>query len=179
MTTADPFTEAARAEGHRRAARACLGGNSATTDAQSAAYAWEARLFEQAAEWARTHLAQQNPLTEAIRAVATTTTLTGQDVAGIAQSLQRITQEPTDAEVEAVAVLLYRQRALHHTMESWGREPEPIKNRHRLDARAALVTARDARAARRDEERRASCGCDLTGPVPPAVHIVDRHEVRR
>lgn len=61
-------------------------------------------------------------------------------------------QEVTDAEVDAVAVILYRQRALHHTMESWGREPETVKNLYRLDARAALVTARDARAARRDED---------------------------
>lgn len=63
-------------------------------------------------------------------------------------------QEPTDVEVEAVAVLLYRQRAPHHTMESWGRGPETVKNLYRMDARAALVTARDARAARRDEEKR-------------------------
>lgn len=38
---------------------------------------------------------------------------------------------------------------------------------------------RDACAARRDEKKRAACGCDLTGPLPPAVHIVDRHEEKQ
>lgn len=35
---------------------------------------------------------------------------------------------------------------------------------------------RGLRATRRDEEKRASCGCDLTGLTPPAVHLVDDHE---
>jgi len=70
MTTTDPFTTAARAEGHRRAARAHLGGNSATTDAQRAAYAWESRLFEQAAEWARAYLAAREPDEAEVQAAA-------------------------------------------------------------------------------------------------------------
>lgn len=35
---------------------------------------------------------------------------------------------------------------------------------------------REATAEARDEGKRASCGCDLSGMTPPAVHIVDRHE---
>ena len=85
-------------------------------------------------------------------------------------------QEPTDAEVEAAARAIYVQRASYHTAASWEREPETVKTLYRKDARAVLSAAS---AARRDEEKRAACGCDLTGPVPPAVHIVDRHEERR
>lgn len=50
---------------------------------------------------------------------------------------------------------------------------DPIETAARAAAEAALSTAR---AARRDEAKRAPCGCDLSGMAPPAVHIVDRHE---
>lgn len=35
---------------------------------------------------------------------------------------------------------------------------------------------REAKAEARDEGKRDSCGCDLSGMTPPAIHIVDRHE---
>ena len=130
MITTDDFIEAARAEAERR------------FDFLS-----DASCFEQGAEWARTHLAQQNPLTEAIRAVATTTTLTGQDVAGIAQSLQRITQGPTDAEVEAAAVAICSGEGGCDPCFNWDDSVAGGCTYCTRHARAALSAAR---AARRD-----------------------------
>ena len=56
----------------------------------------------------------------------------------------------------------------------WFTSASPEDNR---DEMRAIIS--DALAARRDKEKRAACGCDLTGPVPPAVHLVDRHEEKR
>jgi len=68
-------------------------------------------------------------------------------------------QEPTDAEVGALIDSLAEQAGVSIMP---------------LIASRAL---RDARlATRRYKKKRAACGCDLTGLVPPAVHIVDRHE---
>ena len=100
-------------------------------------------------------------------------------------------QKPTDAEVEAAA-----EAWEAHTPAEFHEDEGEMCCREcgeafdwvpldaaRFDARrrahrfrAALSAAR---AARRDEEKRAACGCDLTGMAPPAVHIVDRHEERQ
>ena len=78
-------------------------------------------------------------------------------------------QKPSDAECIAV---------LNAVTTPLGEKPK-----YTVWFPAAIQRCREAmmsaRAARRDEEKRAACGCDLTGPVPPAVHIVDRHEERR
>ena len=94
-------------------------------------------------------------------------------------------QEPSDAEVEA-AVLgelahlqgydLAGEEDRAEVLAWWAGMDEEVRA-SRLDTARAALTA--ARAARRDGEKRAACGCDLTGPVPPAVHLVDRHEERR
>lgn len=115
--TNDNFTEAARAEAERR------------FDFLS-----DASCFEQGAEWARTHLAAQNEA--AIRALATTTAHTGQDIAEAARIMRDVAQEPTDADrrfgPRATAVI--REWTGAHPAED--REPSA------------------APAARRDEEDR-------------------------
>lgn len=94
-------------------------------------------------------------------------------------------QEPTDAEVEAKiqadtdslaaeiheAMEFQYDQCDHGTYHGGHLHGEPYQM---CRITAERIVRR--RAVRRDEEKRAACGCDLTGLVPPAVHIVDRHE---
>lgn len=106
------------------------------------------RELVEMAEWARDYLTAQEP-TDAEKAV---------------RELHRpVDVEPSDTICAACSTLRGSGESLRYfPTEEW-----PCATIQALDA---------ARAARRDEEKRASCGCDLSGMTPPAVHIVDRHE---
>ena len=107
--TADNFTDAAGAEAERRYNRIVRRNKTADEWLDEG----RASGFTSGAEWARTHLAAQ---------------------------------EPTDAEVLAVARLFYRTQCGHDLLDG-----SVYKDRWMNTARAALSAAR---AARRDEEAR-------------------------
>lgn len=177
MTT-DPFPEAARAEAFRAWFE-----DPDTIDSISA-------LGQHMAEWARTHLAAQEEsvlmtsreetISDRLSDAGYTEYAEDEDggVTWVSAPLGEVlrivsaAQEPTDAEVEAAALVI--------CFEMEGPDgPSETKA-----CKACVITARRAfraaaRAARRDEEKRAACGCDLTGMAPPAVHVVDRHKERQ
>ena len=122
--------------------------NAARAYAEQACYQDENRPIAEAgfrAGWkaARTHLAAQNEA--AIRALATTTAHTGQDIVEAARIMRDVAQEPTDAEVLA---------ALNAITDLHG-PPEPHLGRYAprdVDEMRRAIAA--ARAARRNEETR-------------------------
>ena len=132
MTTDNP-TEAARAY------------------AEQACYQDENRPIAEAgfrAGWkaASTHLAAQNEA--AIRALATTTAHTGQDIAEAARIVRDVAQEPTDAEV--IAAL----GAANRTTLTGQRFDAPLSFYADNVVEAMRAALSSARAARRDEEAR-------------------------
>lgn len=137
MTT-DDFTDAARVEAERKCTI-----NPSTSPGERI---WNTRHMHDfgvhMAEWARTHLAAQ---------------------------------EPTDAEVEAAEVEWEHHQPYKRFRMWWCHCGAPGKWGS-LEAHRQHALWHVLRAARRDEEKRASCGCDLTGLTPPAVHLVDDHE---
>ena len=119
--------------------------------------AWSRMKFMRGAEWARDYLAAQGPQV----------------------TIRHEEGEPSTCEVRQGGVLIFSGRDHNADLRiarAARRDEEGLGDAKAHHFSAPLDYLNDAR---RDEEKRAACGCDLTGPVPPAVHIVDRHEERR
>lgn len=63
-----------------------------------------------------------------------------------------------------------------HYGDEFDRWIEQVKAEAAREALTQYASEFEGEGSERIGPKRASCGCDLTGMAPPAVHIVDRHE---
>lgn len=156
--SADNFTEAAEDVAEERA-RAYIGSDEAARGYHSG--------FTDGASWGREQALSQEPDTDLATAAGAHLATVDHDksddwvggfVAAITWAVKRTEQEPTDAEVEAVARSIHEHFPRKYLDEfglactaRWEELEPHMREEYRVVARAALSAAR---AARRDEEKR-------------------------